>query len=134
MITKEITYTDFDGNERKEKCYFNLNKTELIEMEHDIEGGLDNHIKKITTEENTKEIIKLVKDIILRSYGERSADGKRFVKFVDGHSLGEDFLQTPAYDELFCELVTDDEKLAAFIKGVLPSDSEIEKFAARVKQ
>ena len=134
MLTKEITYVDYDGNERKEKFYFNLTKTELIRLEHSMKGGLNEHIKKITAEEDSKEIIKLIEEIVSSSYGEKSADGKRFVKVVDGHSLGEDFLQTPAYDELFCELVTDDEKLAAFIKGVMPSESEIEKFASRTKQ
>lgn len=134
MLVKEITYVDFDGNTQKEKCYFNLTKTELIEMEHSLESGLAEHIKKITAEENSKEIISLIKMFIEKSYGERSADGKRFIKVKDGRTLGEEFVQSLAYDELFCELASDDQKLAAFINGVVPSQEELQKFAAKNKQ
>lgn len=40
MLEKVITYTDYDGNERKEKFYFNLTKAELTEMELSMREGL----------------------------------------------------------------------------------------------
>ena len=120
MFKKAITYTDYEGNERKEDFYFNLTKAELMEMDLSENGGMDNKIKRIINTRNTKEIIEIFKDIILRSYGEKSPDGKMFIKVRNGHALSEDFAQTEAYSELFMELATDDKAATEFISGVIP--------------
>lgn len=120
MYKKTITYTDYDGNERNEDFYFNLTKAELMEMDLSEDGGMENRIKRIVNSRNTKEIIEVFKDIILSSYGEKSPDGKRFVKVINGHSLSEDFAQTEAYSELFMELATNDKSATEFISNVIP--------------
>ena len=126
MIKKTITYTDYDGNERTEDFYFNLSKAELTEMETSTTGGLQKTIERITQEQDGRKLIELFKDIILRSYGKKSLDGRRFVKSKE---LAEDFSQTEAYSELFMELATDDQAASAFIKGVLPASlaAELDK-------
>ena len=120
MIKKTITYTDYEGNSRTEDFYFNLSKPELMEMDLSADGGMEKMIKKIIDTQDTKKIVEVFKDMILRSYGEKSPDGKRFVKVRDGHRLAEEFAQTEAYSELFMELATDENAAADFVNGIIP--------------
>jgi len=117
MLKKTMTYVDFDGVERTETFYFNLTKAELAEMELSTKGGLAEKINAIVAAENGEEIIRLFKDVIARSYGEKSEDGKRFVK---SEELSKAFTQTQAYSDLFMELSTSAEAASAFINGVVP--------------
>lgn len=127
MLVKNITYPDFNGDERNEDFYFNLNDAELTEMSLSINGGLDAYIKRIIDAKDTKELIKLFKDLILKSYGVKSLDGKRFIKSAE---LTEEFTQTNAYSILFMELATDSKAAANFVNGIIPSDLEekVKKF------
>jgi len=118
MMKKTIPYVDFDGNERTEEFYFNLTKAEVIEMEMSTTGGLAAMLEKIVVSQDTKRIIEVFKDLILKSYGEKSPDGKRFVK---NQELRDAFSQTEAYSELFLELATNSEAAAAFVNGIVPS-------------
>lgn len=123
MITKKVKYIDYDGNEREEEFCFNLTKAELAEMELSTEGGLEKTIKSIVEAKDGPRIMKLFKDILLKSYGEKSLDGRRFAKVdEDGRPLSNKFVQTEAYSQIFMELVTDADAAAAFINGVIPSD------------
>ena len=117
MLKKTMTYTDYDDVERTEDFYFNLSKAEVAEMEMSEYGGLSNLLKKIVQEKDTKRIIEMFKDLILRSYGEKSQDGKRFVK---NQELRDAFSQTEAYSELFMELAGNAEAAAAFVNGITP--------------
>lgn len=126
MLKKTISYIDYDGNAREEDFYFNLNKAELAEMELSENGGLQKLLKKIIAEQDNSKIVSYFKEIILRSYGEKSLDGRRFIKNAD---LREAFEQTEAYSNLFMELASDSEKAAAFVEGIIPKDiaSEIDR-------
>lgn len=126
MLKREIKYEDFNGDQTSDVCYFNLSKTELIELEVRYDQGFSNLLKRIVETKDDKEIVKIFKDIILMSYGQKSDDGKRFIK---NDQLREEFEQTAAYDQLFMELASDDEKAAIFLKGILPRDlaAEVEK-------
>ena len=117
MIKKTISYTDYDGNERKEDFYFNLSKPELIEMQTSEVGGLEKKIEKISKEQDVAKIIELMKDIIQKSYGVKSDDGKRFIK---NQEILDEFMQSEAYSELFMELATDANAASDFINGILP--------------
>lgn len=130
MIKKTITYTDYDGNERTEDFYFNLSKAELMEMDFSATGGMEKMIKRIVEAQDTKRIIEVFKDIILKSYGEKSADGRKFLKVIDGRKLSEEFAQTEAYSELFMELATNDKAASEFINGVIPQSLAAEMAAA----
>lgn len=124
MITKTITYNDYNGNERTEDFLFNLNAAELMEMEMSVDGGLAEKIDRITKTQKAPELIKIFKDVINRSYGEKSDDGRRFVKVNDaGVPLYIGFTQTEAYSQLFMELATNAEKAAEFINGIIPMDA-----------
>jgi hypothetical protein len=117
MLKKTITYTDYNGTERKEDFYFNLSKAEVMEMEMSTSGGLAQMINKIIETQDSPAIIKIFKDLILKAYGEKSPDGKRFIKSPE---LSEAFAQTEAYSNLFMELATDADAAAKFVNGITP--------------
>lgn len=119
MLKKTITYTDYKGNERTEDFYFNLSKAEVMEMEMSTTGGLAEMINRIVAEQDQPAIIKIFKDLILKAYGERSADGKRFEK--KGGALAEAFSETEAFSILFMELATDADAAAKFVNGIVPA-------------
>lgn len=122
MLKKTIVYHDYDGNERSENFYFNLSKAEVMEMEFSFTGGMTNVIEQMVNTQDTARIMELFKKIIMAAYGEKSADGKRFMKIgPDGRRLAEGFVETEAYSELFMELVSDPKKFADFIAAVIPA-------------
>lgn len=122
MLKKTITYTDYNGVERTEDHYFNLTEAEIMEMELSITGGLAEMIQRIVAAQDAPAIIKTFKELILKAYGEKSPDGRRFVKEdVNGYPLYKYFEQTEAYSKLFMELSTNDKAAADFVNGVIPA-------------
>lgn len=119
MLKKTITYTDYNDQKRTEDFWFHLTKTELIELDASNEGGLETTIRKIIKETDTKRIVELVKTLVLKSYGEKSADGKRFIKSEEATTA---FTQTEAYSQLFVDLISDASQMTAFFKGIIPQD------------
>ena len=119
MLVKEIEFRDFNGNMRKEKHLFNLTQAEVMELELSTTGGLAESIQRIVEAQDAPEIIRVFKSLILKAYGEKSADGRRFIK---SEELSREFSQTNAYSQLFVELATNDEAAAAFINGIVPED------------
>jgi hypothetical protein len=117
MLKKTVTYIDFDGNERTEDFYFNLTKAEIAEMEFSTQGGLTRFLNKIVAEQNHKRIVEAFKDLVIRSYGEKSPDGRRFIKTQE---VKDNFSQTEAYSQIFMELAMDAEAAAAFVNGIVP--------------
>lgn len=131
MLKKTITYTDYDGNQRTEDLYFNLSRAEVIEMDLSTTGGMQKLLERIVAEQDSRKITEIFKELILKAYGEKSPDGKRFIK---SRELSEAFSQTEAYSELFVELLSDAEKAAAFFTGILPPvpPEELEKAKAQL--
>lgn len=126
MITKTIKYTDFNDVEREEKYLFNLTKAELMDMELGTTGGLGETIRKIINEQDTPKLQEYFKQIILKSYGVKSDDGKKFLKLdKDGTPLSIEFSQSAAFSELYMELATDANKAVEFIKGIMPAGLDI---------
>ncbi len=123
MLKKTITYTDYNGAERTEDFYFNLTKAEVMEMEMSTTGGLAEMINRIVAAQDAPAIIKIFKDLVLKAYGEKSLDGKRFMKVdANGTPLHIAFSQTEAYSQLFMELATDADAAAKFVNGIVPAD------------
>lgn len=127
MICKEITYMDYDGNERTEKFYFNLNKVEITNWLFSPDGcTLDKILTNIVETRNAREIMRTMEKFIALTVGQKSPDGRRFIKNDD---IRDDFMQSEAYVELFNELTTDAAAAAAFVNGVMPQNmrDEMEK-------
>lgn len=117
MLKKTITYTDYNGVERTEDFYFNLSKAEIVEMELGTVGGLSESLNRIVKTMDGPAIIKFFKDLVLKAYGEKSPDGKRFVK---SDEIATAFSQTEAYSVLFMELASDSDAAATFVNGIVP--------------
>lgn len=118
MYKKTMTYVDYNGVEKKEDFYFNLTQAEIMEMELGTTGGLSEMITKIVDTKDAPSIIKIFKELILKAYGEKSLDGKRFIK---SEELSTAFSQTEAYSQLFMELATNADAAAAFVNGITPT-------------
>ena len=118
MLKKTITYTDYNGTERTEDFYFNLSKAEVMEMEMSISGGLTEMINRIVAAQDAPAIINIFKKLVLKAYGEKSPDGKRFIK---SDEISTAFSQTEAYSQLFMELATDSDEAAKFVNGIVPA-------------
>ena len=118
MLKKTISYEDYNGTPRKEDFYFNLSKAEIATIEANSPGGFEAMIECLIDEQDQAAIIKIIKDIILNSYGEKSVDGKRFVKTQE---LRDGFEQTAAFSELFIELCSDEDATSAFVNGIIPA-------------
>ena len=132
MFSRTFNYTDYNGQPRKETWYFNLTKAEVLKMELGSWGGMSTMLRRLIREENPEKIIEIIEKMILGAVGEKSPDGRKFIKSKE---IQEDFRLTPAYDELFQELVLDPDKAILFVKGCLPEDlaaaiSENEKLEA----
>lgn len=119
MYKKVIKYTDYNGVDREEPFYFNLNKAELVKWEGSTLGGMRAMYDKIIAAQDKEALISLFETIIQRAYGEKSADGKRFMKSPE---ILANFTSTEAYSNLFMELASNDESAAAFMEGIMPAD------------
>lgn len=121
MLKKTIKYTDYDGNEREEDFYFNLTKAECIKLQLSTDGGLEKMLREIIAKQDVPKIIPIFEQIVLGAYGEKSPDGKRFIKSKE---ISDAFSQTEAYSDLFLELMSDADAAAAFVNGIIPKDVE----------
>lgn len=119
MLKKKVTYTDYNGVERTEDFYFNLSKAEIMEMELGTTGGFAEMIQKVVAAQDAPTLIKIFKDLVLKAYGEKSADGKRFIK---SDEIATAFSQTEAYSQIFMELGTDADAATKFVNGIIPKD------------
>lgn len=119
MLKKKVTYTDYNGVERTEDFYFNLTKAEITEMELSTAGGFAEMLQKVVAAQDGPTIIKVFKDLVLKAYGEKSADGKRFMK---SDEISTAFSQTEAYSQIFMELATDSKAASDFVNGIIPAD------------
>lgn len=121
MLKKTVTYEDYNGVERTEDFYFNLTKSEIMKLEMGTDGGYAEMLQRISNAKNAPEIMTQFERILKLAYGERSDDGRRFVK---SEAISDAFLQTPAYDTIFMELCTDAEAAAKFINAIVPKDMQ----------
>lgn len=119
MLKKTMTYTDFDGVERTEDFYFNFTQAEITEMQYSVDGGLEARLKKIVETKNQPAIIREFKKLVLDAYGEKSDDGKRFMK---SQEIRDKFASTNAYSDLFMELATDAQKASDFVNAIIPKN------------
>ena len=119
MLKKTITYTDYNDHQRTEDFYFNLSKAELVELELSASGGLTVMMDRIIAAEDNPTLFKIFKDLVLKAYGVKSDDGRKFIK---NQAVRDDFAQTEAYSVLVMELVSDAEKAAEFFNAIIPQD------------
>lgn len=128
MLKKTITYTDYNDIERTEDFYFNLSEAELMEMELTVDGGMVEKLQRIIKSKNGPEIVKFFKEMVLKAYGVKSDDGRRFIK---SDELSQAFSQTEAYSQLYMEFATNDKAAAEFVNGIMPKKLQEKAKAAQ---
>lgn len=121
MFRYDTTYTDWNGVERTESFFFHFSEAEAFEMELTKEGRLSEHLQRIINAMDQPALIKEFKEIVLKAYGEKSEDGKRFIKSKE---LSDAFSQTVVYSELFMKLASDDKFAAKFVNKVIPQKGQ----------
>lgn len=128
MLKKEITYTDYNGTKRTETFYFNLSRPELLRMEMTTESSLEEKLKAMVKEKNKVKLYEYFEWLVLKSYGEKSEDGKHFHK---SEALSKAFSETEAYTELLMELCSGEDKVLDFVNGIMPTPvpKEVQKQA-----
>lgn len=122
MIKKTFKFVDYNGNPRTEDHYFHLTQAEVAELELSVDGGLTAMIKRLVEAQNGRQIISTMKDLILKSYGVKSPDGRQFIK---NQEVRDAFVQTEAYSQLFMELATDAKAASDFFAGVIPAKEDV---------
>lgn len=123
MLKKTFKFVDYNGNHRTEDHYFNLTQAEVTELELSVDGGLTAMINRVVQAQNGRQIIDTMKDIILKSYGVKSPDGRRFIK---NQEVRDAFIQTEAYSQLFMELATNAKAASDFVAGIIPAQADAE--------
>lgn len=118
MLKKTFKFVDYNGNPRTEDHYFHLTQAEVTELELSVDGGLTAMINRVIQAQNGRQIIDTMKDIILKSYGVKSPDGRRFIK---NQEVRDAFVQTEAYSQLFMELATNAQAASDFVAGIIPA-------------
>lgn len=128
MLKKTVTYEDFNGEGVTEDLFFNLTQAELIELEMSVDGGFSDTLTKMMETDpegkvNGKFIMEQMKSILIKSYGVKSPDGRRFIK---NDQLRQEFESSEAYSTIFVELVTQADAASNFINGVIPAALQAE--------
>ena len=119
MIKKEFEFEDlFTGEKVKKEYYFHIDKTRLIEMEASVEGGFKTYLEEIVKAQDTKKILEVFKDIIKKSVGVKTPTGG----FDQSEHVAVDFIGSPAFEQLYLDLFSDEKKASEFINGILPQD------------
>lgn len=127
MIKKNVEYTDFNGEKRTETLYFNLTEAELMDMELSEDGGLSERLTKIIENDDKAGLLRFLKEFILNSYGEKSEDGRRFVK---NDTIRSEFAQTEAFSKLLMDMLMDEKAAADFVNGIVPAS--LKEYASKM--
>lgn len=131
MLRQVIKYTDFHDREVEEVAYFNLTKNELLEMEGVADGGLSHMLTRLIETKDVREIMAMFKALVLKAYGVKSDDGRRFIKVVDGKPLADQFVDSAAYDQLMIDMLETEDTALTWLAGVLPKDMSPDLDAAK---
>lgn len=125
MFAKKVKYTDYNGVVREETLYFNLTQAEWLEMSMSEQGGLEAVLNKLLEEQDNVKLSAFFKEFLLKSYGEKSADGRYFrKKTVDGYPLSDAFEQSGAYNEMYMWLLSGTEAVTEFFNGIVPKENQ----------
>lgn len=131
MFSRTFEYTGYDGQPHKDTWWFNLSEAELYKLELTNLGGMNGMMNRLLRESKPGEIVEVFESLILSAVGERSIDGRKFIK---NQEIRDDFYQSKAYSDLFVELVSSGEKLAEFLKGAIPAEVALELNKAEKEQ
>lgn len=119
MLAKTVTYTDYNGETQTETCLFNMTRVEIATMQVKMDGMYIDYLQDLVAKRKIEKLFGFIKDFVLDSYGEKSADGRKFVKSAE---IRADFENSLAYEQVLMETIESPESMRAFVLGVIPSD------------
>lgn len=124
MFKHTITYTNFNDEEVTETLYFHLSASEIADLQSAENSLFDQtRLEQAVKTKDSKELYSIFKTLIKESYGEKSSDGRMFIKIdKDGHRLVDDFMLTAVYDEFFMELISNEALCNKFISEIIPAN------------
>lgn len=119
MLSQTVIYQDFNDNTQTDTLYFHLSEMEWLDLDMNAhEGKFKDVVEKAVRENDAKTMFNLFKQLVDKSYGRKSEDGRRFLKNAD---LLEEFKDSEAYNSFFVDLMSDINKAAAFFNGLMPN-------------
>lgn len=133
MFKKTINFEDYNGQKKTEEHYFHLKRTELMEIAVDLPEDLTDDLgeqannpsddigHKIYKALGKKGVMNFIKNLILKSYGVRSRDGERFEK---SEEITYKFSQSPAFEQLYYDIITNDDAFVEFVNAIIPNNIE----------
>ena len=116
MVKQTVKYTDYDGEAVEEALWFNLTKAELMELDKKYNGKMGKYLSRWNERQENTRLGVFFKDLILRAYGRKSEDGRRFEKSPEATLA---FAQSAAFEALFDDLLASPEAAEAFVTGVM---------------
>lgn len=117
MIKVPIKYTDFNDQEVEEDIYFNFTQDEMLEFIRKNRRSIGGRMAKAVKDDDWIEAYKVVRDLIIEAYGERSEDGRRFMKSAD---IRRNLTETPVLDTVIEEVMKDEKSANTFINSLIP--------------
>lgn len=115
MFKHTVEYIDFNGTERKEDLYFHLSLPEVTRLQAEIGKPIEEHIQTLTANQNLKDLLDFLEQILLNAYGQKTSDGKSFYK---NKKLRDEFEYSQAYAEVFEQFLTKPDLARKFGEGV----------------
>lgn len=117
MLKYTTTYKDFNGNDKTDTFYFNLTRLECLELDLGVDGGMEGYLTNLVEQQDFRSLVREFKKIILASIGEKSLDGRQFVKTDE---IRNGFAATNAFVDLFMRMATDTQFAIDFFNQVIP--------------
>lgn len=126
MFQTTVNYTDFDGHERKETLYFNITEQQMRDLYQDDPDFSEKALTNIVEGKDPAEMLRIMKKLILASYGEKSEDGKIHRK---NKEIRENFECSAAFEQLMDDIMykADEKFLRTFFTQIFPA-----KFAGTI--
>lgn len=128
MFATTVNYTDFDGHERKETLYFNITEQQMRDLYQDDPDFSEKALTNAMETRDNNEFLRIMKKLILASYGEKSEDGKVHKK---NKEIRENFECSAAFEQLMDDIMykADEKYLKGFFTQIFPS-----KFSGQIKE
>lgn len=116
-VKKNIRFTDLDDNVVEEEWYFKLDQTDVIELDFIHSENVSEYFDKIMKEKNTREMLRVYKEMIFRSVGKRVNN-----RLVKSDAITEEFRSSGAYNQFFAELMESDDGGVTFFMSIMPAN------------
>lgn len=129
---KSIRYIDLNGQTREVEYWFQLGKTDAIELDFVHRKNPKEYLESIAANQESRNLMDVWKDMLFRAVAKRvsGTDGDYLVK---NDEILSEFRGSGAYEQLFNELAESEDGGASFFLSIMPKEvqANAEQEAAR---